>query len=134
MSNPNRVERRRSENRVQLLISQERNRAAVRRLLEDRYEVLTDESVVEADAYLVDDFSFPDYHAALEERVEESGPVFCPVVLIRRERTNPGSSSPTRTRTTTRFWSTRSSPRRSSANRWFDSSTRCSPGDSSPSS
>ncbi|UTF54028.1 sensor histidine kinase [Natronosalvus rutilus] len=89
MSNLNRVERRRSESRVQLLISQERNRAAVRHLLEDRYEVLTDESVVEADAYLVDDFSFPDYHAALEERVEASNPAFCPVVLVRRERTNP---------------------------------------------
>ncbi|MXV61319.1 GHKL domain-containing protein [Natronorubrum sp. JWXQ-INN-674] len=69
---------------VKLLIGETGNRAAVRELLEGQYEVDTDQSVGEADCYLVDDHTFPDYHEALRERVERSHPVFCPVVVVRR--------------------------------------------------
>ncbi|ELY55290.1 histidine kinase [Natronococcus amylolyticus DSM 10524] len=72
-------------NTIQLLINEEGNRAAVRELLTDYYEVETDSSLVEADLYLVDDYSFHDYHSALREHVDESDPVFCPVVLVRRD-------------------------------------------------
>ncbi|ADB62299.1 histidine kinase [Haloterrigena turkmenica DSM 5511] len=73
-----------SESTIQLLIGERGNRAAVRELLDDRYEVITDRWVSDADLYLVDDRTFPEYHAALRERVEANDPVFCPVVLIRR--------------------------------------------------
>ncbi|ELY92933.1 histidine kinase [Natrialba hulunbeirensis JCM 10989] len=81
-------------NTIQLLINEEGNRAAIRKLLEDHYEVRTTQSIGQADLYLVDDHSFPDYHAALEERVAESEPVFCPVVLIRRADSNPQITLP----------------------------------------
>ncbi|WP_436345939.1 sensor histidine kinase [Natronorubrum sp. FCH18a] len=69
---------------VQLLINEEGNRAAVRELLDGHYEVDTEQSVGEADCYLVDDHTFPEYHDDLRERVEQSYPVFCPVVIVRR--------------------------------------------------
>ncbi|WP_293032468.1 ATP-binding protein [Natronococcus sp.] len=72
-------------NTIQLLINEEGNRAAVQKLLTDHYELETEPSLVEADLYLVDDYSFHDYHEALRERVNESDPVFCPVVLVRRD-------------------------------------------------
>ena len=73
---------------IQLLIRGEGNRTAIRDLLEDRYDVDTEQSVGEADVYVVDDRSFPEYHESLRDRIEASQPVFCPVVLIRR-RNNP---------------------------------------------
>ncbi|WP_276253933.1 sensor histidine kinase [Halomontanus rarus] len=72
-------------NTIQLLVGDEGNRTAVRRLLEKHYEVDTDRTVRKADLYLVDDRTFPEYHTDLSERVEQSHPVFCPVVLVRRE-------------------------------------------------
>lgn len=79
---------------IQLLITEEGNRAAIRKLLENHYTVRTTQSIGQADLYLVDDHSFPEYHAALEERVEESDPIFCPVVLIRRTDSNPQITLP----------------------------------------
>ncbi|NKE35981.1 GHKL domain-containing protein [Natronococcus sp. JC468] len=79
MSRPDRTET------IQVLINDDGNRAAVRELLEDRYAVETKRSVEDADLYLVDDYSFHDYHDPLRERVAESDPVFCPVVLVRRD-------------------------------------------------
>jgi signal transduction histidine kinase len=70
---------------VQLLINEEGNRAAVNELLADHFETEVSQSVQDVDLYLVDDHSFPKYHADLLERVEECDPVFCPVVLIRRD-------------------------------------------------
>ncbi|WP_306059424.1 sensor histidine kinase [Natronococcus wangiae] len=70
---------------IQLLVNEEGNRDAVRELLDDHYVVDTDQSVNEVDLYLVDDQSFPRYRDALIERVEACDPVFCPVVLIRRD-------------------------------------------------
>ncbi|MFC4438290.1 MULTISPECIES: sensor histidine kinase [Natrialbaceae] len=70
---------------VQLLITEDGNRNAVQELLDDQYDVDTDQSVNEVDLYLVDDHSFPRYRDTLLERVEECDPVFCPVVLIRRD-------------------------------------------------
>ncbi|SDK84337.1 sensor histidine kinase [Natronorubrum texcoconense] len=69
---------------IQLLIGEAGNRAAVEALLEGHYEVETEQAVGEADCYLIDDHTFPEYHRELRERVEESDPVFCPVVVVRR--------------------------------------------------
>ncbi|WP_440763295.1 sensor histidine kinase [Natronorubrum sp. DTA7] len=69
---------------IRLLIGEDGNRAAVETLLEGHYEVDTEQAVGEADCYLIDDHTFPEYHRDLRERVEASYPVFCPVVVIRR--------------------------------------------------
>ncbi|ELY94517.1 histidine kinase [Natrialba taiwanensis DSM 12281] len=79
---------------VQLLIEETGNRAALRKLLEDHYEIRATQSIGKADLYLVDDHTFPEYHTALQERVDRSDPVFCPVVLIRRADSNPHVSLP----------------------------------------
>ncbi|WP_247002806.1 sensor histidine kinase [Halosolutus gelatinilyticus] len=73
-----------SECTIQLLIEEAGNRAAVRELLDGRYDVDVDQSVDEADCYLVDDHTFPAYHTELREHVEASDPVFCPIILVRR--------------------------------------------------
>ncbi|APX97995.1 sensor histidine kinase [Natronorubrum daqingense] len=86
---------------IQLLVGEDGNRAAVRELLSGHYDVITDQSVTDADCYLVDDHTFPDHHSDLLERVEQNYPVFCPVVVIRREDSsrqltlaNPGEREP----------------------------------------
>ncbi len=72
---------------VRLLVSDPGNRAVIREMLEDHFEVETGETVGEADLYLVEDHLFPKHREALRERVERAHPVFCPVVLIRRATT-----------------------------------------------
>ncbi|ELZ03901.1 sensor histidine kinase [Natrialba asiatica] len=79
---------------VQLLIEETGNRAALRKLLEDHYEIRATQSIGKADLYLVDDHTFPEYHTALQKRVDRSDPVFCPVVLIRRADRNPHVTLP----------------------------------------
>ena len=69
---------------LQLLVAEKGNRTALRDLLSSHYEVDDSPTVRDADLYIVDDHTFPDYHDELRERVERSDPVFCPVVLIRR--------------------------------------------------
>jgi signal transduction histidine kinase len=69
---------------IQLLINEEGNRAAVSELLADHYRVEASRSVQDADLYLVDDHSFPEYRGELLDRIDDDDPVFCPVVLVRR--------------------------------------------------
>jgi signal transduction histidine kinase len=68
---------------IQLLVGDSGDRDAVESLFDDRFDVVTDTDVRAADLYLVDEHAFPDYHEALQARVDDSDPVFCPVVLIR---------------------------------------------------
>lgn len=69
---------------IELVIDRPADRDAVRELLPDRYDVETGDGVGDSDLYLVDERAFPKYHDSLQERVQESHPTFCPVVLIRR--------------------------------------------------
>jgi len=74
--------------RIQLLVSGDGDREALRTLLESRYEVGTDETLQAADCYLVGDRTLPAYQSALREYKTDQYPTFCPVVLLRRsERT-----------------------------------------------
>ena len=71
---------------VQLLLADETNRDALSTLVSERHETVTDGTVRPADLYVVDDASFSRYRERLAERKQELDPVFCPVVLVRRER------------------------------------------------
>ena len=73
---------------VQLLVSDSGNRRAISGMLEDKFDVDTSSSIVEADLYLVEDQFLPRYREALRTRVEQSHPTFCPVVVIRRDATS----------------------------------------------
>lgn len=72
---------------VQVLVESAGEREAVVALLEQRYEVQTGNTVEPADLYLVGDHSLPAHREALREQKQAAGAVFCPVVLVRRERT-----------------------------------------------
>ncbi|MDS0283268.1 PAS domain-containing sensor histidine kinase [Haloarcula onubensis] len=71
---------------VQLLLSDEANRDALSSLVGERHRTVTDVAVRDADLYVVDDSSFSRYREELARRKRDLDPVFCPVVLIRRDR------------------------------------------------
>ena len=71
---------------VQLLLADEANREALASLVGERHETLTDETLRDADVYVVGDAVFARYRERLLERKRDLDPVFCPVVLVRRER------------------------------------------------
>jgi signal transduction histidine kinase len=73
---------------IQLLIEDDGNRNAVTKLMRDGgYAVTVDGDVRDSDMYIVDDYTLPKYREALRATKRERSPVFCPVMLIRRERT-----------------------------------------------
>lgn len=72
---------------IQLLLTDDPNRRALAALVEQRHALITDAELQDADLYLVDDASLPQYQGALEARKRDQYPVFCPVVLIRRSQT-----------------------------------------------
>lgn len=73
---------------VQLLVADAGNQSAISDMLDEHFVVETSETVTDADLYLIEDHLFPKYRTALRKRVEQEHPVFCPIALIRRERTN----------------------------------------------
>lgn len=72
---------------IQLLLTDDANRRALASLVKQRYTPLTDTELRDADLYLVDDASLPQYQDVLEAYKREQDPVFSPVVLIRRPQT-----------------------------------------------
>lgn len=72
---------------IQILLADDANRRALATLVEEHHTVVTDPDPQHVDLYFVDEPSLPKYQEALEERKREDAPVFCPVVLIRRDRT-----------------------------------------------
>lgn len=71
---------------IQVLVKNEANRRSVVSILDGEHTPITASAVQSADLYIVDDASFPQYRDPLETHKNEQSPLFCPVVLIRRER------------------------------------------------
>ncbi len=71
---------------IQLLFEGEGNRRALSSVVDEHYTPVVDEVLRNCDLYLVDEAAFPKYRDALKEQKHEQQPVFCPVVLVRRER------------------------------------------------
>lgn len=72
---------------IQLLVSDRGNRRAIQSMLSDRFDIDTSDAITDADLYLVEDRLLPAYREALRSRIAETHPVFCPVLLIRRDQT-----------------------------------------------
>ncbi|TQQ81682.1 PAS domain S-box protein [Halonotius roseus] len=72
--------------RLQLIVTNEADREAIRAMLSDRYEVIVADELQAVDCYLIDDRSFPAYREAIERRKAELDPTFQPVLLLRRDR------------------------------------------------
>lgn len=72
---------------IQLLFADEGNSAALASLLDEHHTPITDGEVATCDLYLVDEAVFPEHRDRLEAEKHEQFPVFCPIVLVRRDRT-----------------------------------------------
>lgn len=72
---------------IQLLFADEGNRRAIASIVGQRHTPISDDEFGDADLYLVDEAVFPEYKDALDEHKRETEPVFCPVVLVRRDQT-----------------------------------------------
>ncbi|MBV0925175.1 HAMP domain-containing histidine kinase [Halomicroarcula limicola] len=75
-------------NQVQVLTADEGNRRALAAVLRERYAVEVDQTVRAVDCHIVDDRTLPEYREPLLAHKREHQPLFCPVVLIRREDTD----------------------------------------------
>src|SRR6056297_2883874 len=70
---------------IQLLIHGDNDREALEEFLDERYDVIADDSLQPADCYLVGEQMVPTYRAALREHKETVNPTFTPVLLIQQE-------------------------------------------------
>ena len=73
---------------LQLLLHDGGNRNALASVLSDHHTLVADEQLQDADLFVIDEPAFPTYRASLERYQDEQQPVFCPVLLIRRERSS----------------------------------------------
>jgi len=72
---------------IQLLLAGDGNRDALASVVAEHHTPITDGEFREADLHIVDESSFPKYRAAIEQYKHRADPVFCPVILVRREET-----------------------------------------------
>lgn len=79
---------------IQLLINSDSNRNALATLLESHHTTIDDTEIQDVDLYLIDDRTLPRYREVIETHKQKHHPVFCPVVLIRREHTQISNELP----------------------------------------
>ncbi|SNZ05136.1 His Kinase A (phospho-acceptor) domain-containing protein [Natronoarchaeum philippinense] len=72
---------------IQLLFADDGNRNALASVVEEHHTAITDLEFRQCDMYVVDEAVFPTYRDDIEARKHSQEPVFCPVVLVRRDRT-----------------------------------------------
>jgi len=79
---------------IQLLVTDEGNRRALDAVIPDRHATVTAAEVQDADLYVVDEPTFPQYRDTLQRRTEDATPVFCPIMLIRRGQSSVSVTLP----------------------------------------
>jgi PAS domain S-box-containing protein len=70
---------------IQLVIQGDADRDALDEFLNERYDVVTDDTLQPADCYLVGEQMVPTYRDALQEYKTETHPTFTPVLLIQQD-------------------------------------------------
>lgn len=70
---------------IQLLVHGDSDREALEEFLDDRYDVVDEDTLQPADCYLVGEQMVPTYRDALRERKQEAHPTFTPVLLIQQD-------------------------------------------------
>jgi len=70
---------------IQLLIHGDNDRQALEEFLDERYDVIADDTLQPADCYLVGEQMVPTYRDALREHKNETHPTFTPVLLIQQD-------------------------------------------------
>lgn len=75
----------RERHTIQLLVRGDNDRDALKELLNERYDIIDDNTLQPVDCYLVGDQMVPTYRDELRERKEEAHPTFTPVLLLQRD-------------------------------------------------
>jgi PAS domain S-box-containing protein len=75
----------RGRHTIQLLVHGDSDRDALEDFLDERYDVVTDETLQPVDCYLVGEQMVPTYRDALREHKQAAHPTFTPVLLIRQD-------------------------------------------------
>jgi PAS domain S-box-containing protein len=70
---------------IQLLIHGDNDREALEEFLDERYDVIVDDTLQPVDCYLVGEQMVPTYRETLREHKKEAHPTFTPVLLIQQE-------------------------------------------------
>jgi len=70
---------------IQLLVHGDSDREALEEFLDDRYDVIDEDTLQPVDCYLVGEQMVPTYRDALRERKQEGHPTFTPALLIQQE-------------------------------------------------
>ncbi|THE64619.1 PAS domain S-box protein [Salinadaptatus halalkaliphilus] len=70
---------------IQLLIHGDNDREALEEFLDERYDVIVDDTLQPVDCYVVGEQMVPTYRDALREHKKEAHPTFTPVLLIQQE-------------------------------------------------
>ncbi|WP_324760914.1 PAS domain S-box protein [Haloarcula montana] len=70
---------------IQLLIHGDNDRQALEEFLDERYDVIADDTLQPADCYLAGEQMVPTYRDALREHKKETHPTFTPVLLIQQD-------------------------------------------------
>lgn len=70
---------------IQLLVHGDSDREALEDFLDDRYNVVDEDTLQPVDCYLVGEQMLPTYRDALWERKQEAHPTFTPVLLIQQD-------------------------------------------------
>jgi len=73
---------------VQLVVRGEPDRVGLEELLDERYDVVVDETLQPVDCYIVGDRMVGAYRDELRARKHEADPTFCPVLVIQQEGAN----------------------------------------------
>jgi len=79
---------------IQLLLAGKGNQEALASVVAEHHTPITDDEFREVDLHIVDESSFPTHREAIEQYKNRADPVFCPVVLVRREGTPGGVELP----------------------------------------
>ncbi|MDT3434727.1 PAS domain S-box protein [Haloarcula sp. 1CSR25-25] len=72
---------------IQLLLAGDGNREALASVVAQHHTPVTDDEFRDVDLHIVDESSFPKYRERIEQHKHTADPVFCPVILVRREQT-----------------------------------------------
>jgi PAS domain S-box-containing protein len=70
---------------IQLFIHGDNDREALEEFLDERYDVIADDTLQPVDCYLVGEQMMPTYRDELREHKKEAHPTFTPVLLIKQE-------------------------------------------------
>lgn len=72
---------------IQILVTREADRDAFKELLPSQYEIEQGSEVCDAALYLVEESILPEYEDTLRQQIDDTHPVFCPIIVVQNPNT-----------------------------------------------